>query len=805
MTNDDAELLDDFLLEAREIIDKLDLDFVQLEKSPDDEKLLGNIFRGMHTLKGSSGFFSFKKLELLSHAGESLLSKLRDKSLLLSQDMVTMLLRTLDAIRQIVDEIETNRSEPVIDNDLLLANLHSLAEGGGLVDEIPQIEDGVVSLASDHQSPSAAVDELTVSDDIEETQNSNSTENFVQTQSNDAETAPTTEKRGDSDPRAIEEVLNHEPSEKIAQVPLNKETGSSVADDVRGDPTSKEVAPPVKVSVELLDTLMNLVSEMVLARNRLLSYASEVTDPKFTGVVRNVDFITLELQERMMKTRMSPISQVWNKFPRLVRDLSQECNKKVDLIQIGAETELDRTLLETIKDPLIHVIRNCVDHGIEDEGNRKISGKPLVGSITLQAKHENGMVVIQISDDGGGVDLNRVRRKAVERGLVDAQRASHMGPEELLEFIYLPGFSTKDSITNLSGRGVGMDVVKTNIQGIGGSVEMTSTSAGTNLRLKIPLTLAIMPALFVRCERERFAIPQNNLLEMVRYNPDDDSEGIEYLYGTPVFRLREKLIPLIFLSQELELRSKESWSGKRLNIAVVQSSGVRFGLIVDEVLYMQEVVVKPIPSILRGKSTYGGATILGDGHVALILDIEGIARNSGLSGKIKELQRQEDNVGQDKLVETEHAVLLFDLEDGDRLAIPVIEVERLENISRTKIQASGTESVIPYGDGIIKLIWIANYIEGSHHARKQDSLSIIVHYANGLPIGLVVNQIHDIVYVPDQLNIFHPPQQGLLGCAIIDDQVINVIDVQGILEAHNNRNTMKTQALPNNMIVEEPL
>ncbi len=804
MTDDDAELLDDFLLEAREIMDKLDLDFVQLEKSPDDDKLLGNIFRGMHTLKGSSGFFSFKRLELLSHAGESLLSKLRDRSLHLTQDMVTILLRTLDALRQIIDEIESSRAEPDNDDELLLANLRSLTDGGPLIDELPSVEDGVDGSSSDSVLAQNPV-EASIS----------SKEDFVpeSTQAGLEETEEPPPELGAADERSGDHVKTgedkgvavrrRENDDQVAAVPAM--AGAPAEELVTEGSTSKEVAPPVKVSVELLDTLMNLVSEMVLARNRLLSYASEVTDPKFTGVVRNVDFITLELQERMMKTRMSPISQVWNKFPRLVRDLSQECNKKVDLIQIGAETELDRTLLETIKDPLIHIIRNCVDHGIEDEKDRALSGKPAVGSVTLQAKHENGMVVIQISDDGGGINLSRVRAKAIERGLVDAQKASQLGPEELLEFIYLPGFSTKDAITNLSGRGVGMDVVKTNIQNIGGSVEVSSTSTGTSLRLKIPLTLAIMPALFVRCEQERFAIPQNNLLEMVRYNPDDEAEGLEYLYGTPVFRLREKLIPLIFLSQELELRKSDSWSGKSLNIAVVQSSGVRFGLIVDEVLYMQEVVVKPIPSLLRGKSTYGGATILGDGRVALILDIEGIARNSGLSGKIKDHQRQEDSGEQSKVSDAEHAMLLFDLQDGDRLAIPVNQVERLENISRTKIQTSGTEAVIPYGDGIIKLIWIANYIEGSGHARMQDSLSIIVHYAGGLPIGLVVNQIHDIVYVPDQLNIFSPPQKGLLGCAIIDDQVINVIDVEGILDAHNNRNNSKTPSLSTNLIVEEPL
>jgi two-component system chemotaxis sensor kinase CheA len=803
---DETEFLDDFLLEAREIMDKLDLDFVQLEKSPDDEKLLGNIFRGMHTLKGSSGFFSFKRLELVSHAGESLLSKLRDKSLVLTSDMVTILLRTLDALRVIIDHIESTRSESAGDDRLLLENLRSLAQGEGLVDELPvdEVPDIATSNAFEkpinpavnaavvvgkNPSPPAVVaieEDFALEDDVDQSE----------------VIAPIDQDKTDVPP--TEGSLSNED----AAIPPNSQptkTDSGASEVLMGRHSANEVAPPVKVSVDLLDKLMNLVSEMVLARNRLLSYAAEVTDPQLAGVVRNVDFITLELQERMMKTRMSPISQVWNKFPRLVRDLAQECGKTVNLHQIGGETELDRTLLETIKDPLIHIIRNSVDHGIEDAQTRSELGKPAAGSVTLQAQHENGMVVIEIADDGGGINVDRVRAKAIERGLVEIQKANQLGLDELLDFIYLPGFSTKDAITNLSGRGVGLDVVKTSIQSIGGSVEVTSSPLGTKLRLKIPLTLAIMPALFIRCADERFAIPQNNLLEMVRYDPSDSTEGLEYLYGVPVFRLREKLIPLIFLAQELGLSTRGSWNGERLNIAVVQSSGVRFGLIVDEVLYMQEVVVKPIVAILRGKSTYGGATILGDGRVSLILDIEGIARNSGLSGKMKEHQRQEDIGTQGDPSHATHAMLLFELSGDDRLAIPVNQVARLENISRTKIQSSGTESVIPYGDGIIKLVWLADYIDGSLHTKKSESLSIIVHYAGGSPIGLVVSQIHDIIYVPDQLNLISPPQQGLLGCAIIDDRVINVIDVDGILFAHNNRHVDHASSLSQGLIVEEPL
>ena len=406
---DEAEILEEFLVEAREIIDKLDLDFVQLEKSPADGNLLGDVFRGVHTLKGSSGFFSFKRLELVSHAGESLLSKLREKSLELTTDMVTILLRTLDTLRDIVDDIEANRAESAGDDTLLLANLQSLTVGGGLINELE--EDNPVATGA-----LPAVDGVDGVDGV---------------------TTPSPDVAVEPMGVAVIESDSEGPSDEVAPEALDVNAQVNAA------------SPPVKVSVELLDSLMNLVSEMVLARNRLITYAAQATDPQLTRVVRNVDFITLELQERMMKTRMSPISQVWDKFPRLVRDLAQACGKEVDLHQRGAETELDRTLLEMIKAPLIHLIRNSVDHGIEDAQTRLQSGKPATGSVTLHAKHENGMVVVEVLDDGDGIDLNAVRAKVIELGLADAKRAAKLDADELIEFIYLPGFSTNDAVTNV--------------------------------------------------------------------------------------------------------------------------------------------------------------------------------------------------------------------------------------------------------------------------------------------------------------------------------------------------------------------
>jgi two-component system chemotaxis sensor kinase CheA len=360
----------------------------------------------------------------------------------------------------------------------------------------------------------------------------------------------------DVTPQEVKEVLVN--SEVEYPTPVADAPDMPEAKDGPEPERSTEVAAPIKVSVELLDKLMNLVSEMVLARNRLLSFARTSGDLAFNNTVRRIDTVTLELQERMMKTRMQSISHVWTKFPRLVRDIAQDTGKKVELIQIGAETELDRTLLEAVRDPLVHIIRNSVDHGIESPSERAAKGKSEQGSVKLRSFHENGMVVIEIADDGAGINLPLVAKKAVEKGLVTAERVAKLTEREIIDFIYLPGFSTKDQISNLSGRGVGMDVVRTNIQEIGGNVDIATSGQGTRLRLSIPLTLAIMPAVFVRCKEHSYAIPQVNVFEMLRYEPKEGVPGVEDFYGVPVFRLRDKLIPLVFLNHQLKLDDQPS-------------------------------------------------------------------------------------------------------------------------------------------------------------------------------------------------------------------------------------------------------
>lgn len=744
MDNND-QILDEFLLEAGEIFDQLDLDFVQLEQTPQDKNLIGNIFRAMHTLKGSSGFFAFHRLEKVAHAGESLLSKLRDSVFILNEEMTDILLETSDRLRAIVDGVQKQRREPEGDDSELIQNLKFLTDGGT----------GVTKTASASSVPKAAA------------------------------TTPQVEAVIESAPQVIAEKILEVDIADLDQDILEMVEEASIDASVNEAESSKELAAPVKVSVELLDKLMNLVSEMVLARNRLLSFARTSGDLAFNNTVRRIDTVTLELQERMMKTRMQSISQVWSKFPRLVRDIAQDCGKKVELVQIGAETELDRTLLEGIRDPLVHIIRNSVDHGIEQPTERIAKGKPELGTVKLRAFHENGMVVIEIADDGAGIDIPLVRQKAVQLGFVTAERAAKLTEREIIDFIYLPGFSTKAEITNLSGRGVGMDVVRTNIQEIGGTVDIATSAKGTRLRLSIPLTLAIMPAVFVRCKNHSYAIPQINVFEMLRYEPKSGVPGVEDFYGVPVFRLRDKLIPLVFLNHELRLDLKLPPLNQVLNIVIVQAVGIHFGLVVDEVLYMQEVVVKSVGPLLKGTPVYSGSTILGDGHVALIFDINAIAVRSGIIAKLADNQFEQDvstSVGSSA---DEQQMLLFDLPGLARMVIPLHNVDRLEMISAAKIDRRGNEAVVLYGSKIMRLISLAHYVEGA--AQKSlygdETLPVIVHYHEGQPVGFIVKQVHNIVNVPSQVVMVSQPQRGILGSVIVNDSVMSILNVEEVLNS----------------------
>ncbi len=719
MENHD-EILAEFILEAREIIDRLDVDFVRLEQDPSEQTLVGNIFRGLHTLKGSSGFFSLKRLEKLSHAGESLLGKIRAGQAELDFDKSTRLLEMNDILRQIIDGVEASYVEPAGDDQELINALLGLPQSEKISPAGMSASDVEIKLP-----------ELTV---LEESV----------------------------------EVL--EPPE----IAFASTSG-------------QEVVVPVKVNPEVLDKLMNIASEMVLARNRLLPFSQQSSDKLFTSAVRSIDLLTLELQERMMKMRMQPIFHIWDKFPRLVRDVAAECGKKVRLLQEGAETELDRILLDSIRDPLVHLIRNSIDHSIESPEIRLEKGKSELAYLVLRAAHQNGTVIVEVIDDGAGIDYERVRQRAISRGLISVEKAHALNHKELIDLIFLPGFSTRETVTNLSGRGVGMDVVKNNIENIGGSIEITSVpNEGTHVKLKIPLTLAILPTLFVRCADEIFLIPQNRILELVRFAPNESDNGIEDFYGAPTFRLRDKLIPLLFLNEQLHLTSAPLKPKQKLFIAVLNFNGTLFGLVVEEVLNIQDIVIKPLGDLLRDMSNFAGATIMGNGEVALILDIDGIARQSGLIERLQANPIRQEELYVAPVVEM-ISVLLFEIPGLHKIALTLDAIDHIIKLDPEKIQQNGNREVVYFNEQLMDLVRLDKYVSGglsdaqSHHARAP---VLTCQYRDRL-YGLVVKQVTDIIEVPAKLHKLSTPQKGLNGCIIYNDQVINVLDLEEVLIMHN--------------------
>jgi two-component system chemotaxis sensor kinase CheA len=754
----DDDILPEFIIEAREILDQLDIDFVKLEEAPEDNKIIRNVFRAVHTLKGNSGFFGFKRLEKVCHAAEALLGKLRDSVIVLDEKTTTSLLQTLDILRVIIEGIEKNHTEPDGEDSQLIEILGLLAKAN-----ISKNQTKVDNSENNLLTSSAHEDHVILL-------NTSFSESLAHPQEIKGIYSESEHQVGVH----VQEWHEIEPAH-----PLPFEAG---------EPVNKhhDVVPPVKVNLELLDTLMSLVSEMVLARNRLLPFSEEFGNHRLSSAIRSIDLLTLELQENMLKTRMQPISQVWSKFPRLVRDVAHKCNKKVKLIQEGTETELDRGLLDAISDPLVHMIRNSIDHGLESPSERLKQGKSETGYVLLKANHENGLVVISISDDGAGIDIDSVRTKAVEKKLITAQQAQTFEESKILDLLFTPGFSTKETVSNLSGRGVGMDVVKTNISKIGGSIDIESLRGkGTTIRIRIPLTLAIMSALFVRSNQERFAIPQSSILELVRLDLSMGDRGLEDFYGTAVFRLRNSLVPLIHLHQQLELQESHPDASDVINIVILQSSGVRYGLVVDEVLNIEEIVVKPLGPMFEDLNDFGGATILGDGRAALILDVDGIAMESGLVAKMqsKPLIDQETI---SRVNEEEVSMLLFELEGLNNLAIPLNLVHRLLIIRPEQIQKNGNRNVIQFGSHIMELLYLDAYVSGakSKKWKADESIPVIVHYINAIPIGLVVSQVHDVVNTTQTLQETTPPQKGLLGCISEGNRIINVINIDEIMGMH---------------------
>jgi two-component system, chemotaxis family, sensor kinase CheA len=564
-----------------------------------------------------------------------------------------------------------------------------------------------------------------------------------------------------------------------------------------GEPRASAVADSsIRVDVGLLNKLMNLVGELVLARNQIMQFSAAQDDSAFQGTVQRLNLLTTELQAGVMKTRMQPIGNIWTKFPRLVRDIAVACNKKVRLDLEGKETELDKSIIESIRDPLTHLVRNSIDHGIETPADRQKRGKLEEGRLRLHAFHEGGKVIIEIADDGGGIDPARVRDRAVKVNIITPEQAARMSERELINLIFLPGFSTAERVTNFSGRGVGMDVVRTNIEKIGGTVDVDSRlGQGTTVKMKIPLTLAIIPALTITSGGDRYAIPQVSLLELVRLEGEQAQRGIEQIHGAPVYRLRGNLLPVVYLNQQLQVEAEPCNNGE-LNIVVLQADDRQFGLVVDEIHDTEEIVVKPLQKQLKGIGIFAGATIMGDGKVALILDVLGLAQRANVVSEVRERGMTAATSASGVITGDRQTVLVCNTLDGSRIGIPLSLVARLEEFPFSMLERMGGSYVVQYRDEILPLIDVAQVLgrrdrsstAGTHIGSDDPtrdpgsavSAQVVVYAVPKGHVGLVVGSIVDIIE-ETIVRRARAKRAGVLYSAVIQGRVTEFIDIEGII------------------------
>ena len=791
------DVVKEFLVESYENLDEMDRDLVELEQNPKPEDI-ARIFRTLHTIKGTCGFLGFSRLESVAHASENLLSKLRDGELQVNADIASALLATVDAIRNMMAVIEEEGSdENTADFSDLVKELERLQKGDAAppAEEPDEEPDEEPAAAAPEAPVEPAVPEPIAPDPVAAAPEAPAPTPEPTPEPPAAETKapepepepekPAAEAKGDDS--AATEQAKKAPTKKGASKKAAKRSGESSGSGL--------TESSIRVDVSVLNTLMNLVGELVLARNQIVQFTAlhEDIDTNLLAASQRLNLITTEMQEEVMKTRMQPIGNIWSKFPRVVRDLSHTCGKQVRIEMEGVDTELDKTLLEAIKDPLTHLVRNSVDHGIEPPEKRVENGKVAEGLLVLRAFHEGGMVNIEISDDGGGIDPNKIRAKAIEKQLIAADTTQKMNDRELINLIFLPGFSTAAAITNVSGRGVGMDVVKTNIEKIGGTVDVQSQlGSGTTFKIKIPLTLAIIPALIVNCKAERYAIPQVSLLELVRLDSSQVEEKIEMLHGAPVYRLRGNLLPLVYLRKELypheDLDVVAVADNERgFNIVVLQADDRQFGLVVDKITDSQEIVVKPLGKQLQGISVFAGATIMGDGTVALILDVLGIATKSNVVSEVH------DSAGIDMVAHSHErssdsqTLLLCRSGGGNRLAIPLAIVARLEEFSDSEVEQAGAQEVVQYRGEIMPLIRLSNMLPSSGmgygmEEEENDKIQVVVYSHQNRSVGLVVDKIIDIV--EDSLEVQRESHHtGVLCSVVIQDRVTDLVDIEGVVRA----------------------
>lgn len=739
------DLIVEFITETNESLGAIDVQLVNLEQNPNDKNLLGSIFRLMHTIKGTCGFLGLPRLEKCAHHAENVMGRFRDGTLQVTPSYVTLIFESIDRIKMIMGELEGTGKEPDGNDADLIEKLDAVYEGRDQAGAAP---------AAAAPAPSAAeIDPLQA---------------LFDATPGPADMVPNL---GMPAPAPVAEMPKPAPAPVVA-VPSAKPASD---DHAKESAVSNQT---LRVNVDVLENLMTMVSELVLTRNQLLQIQRNSKGSEFGTPLQRLNHVVSDLQEGVMKTRMQPIGAAWSKLPRIIRDLSNELGKKIDLIMEGEETELDRQVLELIKDPLTHMVRNSGDHGIEKPAERLIAGKPEQGKIWLRAYHEGGHIIIQIKDDGKGLNTQRIKEKAVEKGIATQEQLAAMTKKQIHMYIFDAGFSTAEKVTSVSGRGVGMDVVRTNIEKIGGTIDLHSEEGkGSTFTIKIPLTLAIVSALIVEVAGEKYAVPQLAVQELVLGSEAGENK-IEYINGTPVFRLRDTLLPLINLQKLLKLPDATSadTGRKNLYIIVTKVGDYVFGVLVDRVFDTEEIVVKPLARILQSVELFSGNTILGDGSVILILDPAGVAKTTG---EIQVAGASDSKVVDAKQVRggTRTSLLLFGTGDGMPKAVPLSLVARLEDIDIAKIEHSSGNMLIQYRGGLMPLIKFSE----SMQMQTQGPQPTLVFSDGTHSMGLLVEEIIDIV--EDVINVqINSDRPGYLGSAIIRGKATDVIDVSSFLK-----------------------
>lgn len=718
------DLLREFVIETNESLDVVDVELVRFEQDPNNSGILDNIFRLVHTIKGTCGFLGLPRLEALAHAAEALMGKFRD-GVPATREAVTLVLATIDRIKEILDALEHQQREPDGSDADLIAALNEMVaevERNGQTEQA--IEVGTLTPQVLERRLLPGEDTL---DELE---------------------------------RAFRETAA-EPPKRLEQIP----SGAAEHDEDSGKRTHQSI----RVSVDMLEHLMTTVSELVLTRNQLLEIVRRHEESEFKAPLQRLSNVTAELQEGVMKARMQPIGNAWQKLPRIVRDLCSELGKQIDLEMHGAETELDRQVLDLIKDPLTHMVRNSADHGVESPEERRAAGKPECGQIRLSAYHEGGHIIIQIADDGRGLNTERIRAKALALGMVSEAELRKLSESQIHKFIFTPGFSTADKVTSISGRGVGMDVVRNNIDQIGGTIDVKSVGGvGLSFTLKIPLTLAIVSALIVEAGGEQFAIPQMAVVELVRVRASGDSR-IERLKDTMVLRLRNKLVPLARLTALLGIEEEKQTQGRF--IVVTQVGKQTFGVVVDGVFHTEEIVVKPMSSKLRHIPMFSGNTILGDGSVIMIIDPNGVAQALGSTvANHLAVEDKSDARPEDETLAT--SLLVFRAGSPRPMAVPLALVTRLEEIDARSIELSNGRHMVQYRGQLMPLVSMSDAVR----VKGEGSQPLLVFSDGTRSMALVVDEIVDIV--EEHLDIQVASETpGVLGSAIVKGQATEIIDI----------------------------